>query len=106
MDILSAMKESPSFGREEVKRVLGAAMGPGAAEFRRVVEEVHRDAGTNPSLKVRAGIGYFFGHILEAVLADLKRYELWAFAGVVAIAFTVWGIHWLRARRSEKPSAP
>ena len=53
-----------------------------------------------------AGIGYFFGHVLEAVLADLKRYELWAFAGVVVIAFTIWGIHWLRARRSEKPSAP
>ena len=60
LDILSAMKDSPSFGREEVKRVLGAATGPGAAEFRRVVDEVHREAGNNPSLKVRAGIGYFF----------------------------------------------
>ena len=54
------MKDSPTFGREEVKRVLAAATGPGAAEFRRVVEEVHREAGSNPSLKVRAGIGYFF----------------------------------------------
>jgi DNA-directed RNA polymerase subunit alpha len=60
LDILSAMKDSPSFGREEVKRVLGAATGPGAAEFRRVVDEVHREASSNPSLKVRAGIGYFF----------------------------------------------
>ncbi len=60
LDILSAMKDSPSFGREEVKRVLGAATGPGAAEFRRVVDEVHREAGNNPSLRVRAGIGYFF----------------------------------------------
>ena len=53
MDILAAMKDSPTFGREEVKRVLAAATGPGAAEFRRVVEEVHREAGTNPSLKGR-----------------------------------------------------
>jgi len=60
LDILSAMKDSPTFGREEVKRVLGAAMGPGAAEFRRVVDEVHRDSSSNPGLKVRAGIGYFF----------------------------------------------
>lgn len=54
------MKDSPTFGREEVKRVLGASMGPGAAEFRRVVDQVHHEAGSNPSLKVRAGIGYFF----------------------------------------------
>ena len=60
MDILSAMKDSPTFGREEVKRVLGAATGPGAAEFRRVVEQVHHEAGSNPTLKVRAGVGYFF----------------------------------------------
>ncbi len=60
LDILSTMKDSPSFGREEVKRVLGAATGPGAAEFRRVVDEVHREAISNPSLKVRAGVGYFF----------------------------------------------
>ncbi len=81
LDILSAMKESPSFGREEVKRVLGAAMGPGAAEFRRVVEEVHRDAGSNPSLKVRAGIGYFFlgqpdraAEVLEGCKDGMGRY--------------------------------
>ncbi|MFO1006603.1 MAG: DNA-directed RNA polymerase subunit alpha C-terminal domain-containing protein [Planctomycetaceae bacterium] len=60
MDILAAMKDSPTFGREEVKRVLGAATGSGAAEFRRVVDELQRDSSSNPGLKVRAGIGYFY----------------------------------------------
>jgi membrane protein DedA with SNARE-associated domain len=52
-----------------------------------------------------AGIGYFFGHILEAVLADLKRYELWAFLAVVAIGATAFGVQWLRSRRAVKPTA-
>jgi membrane protein DedA with SNARE-associated domain len=32
-----------------------------------------------------AGIGYFFGTILESVLHDMKRYEMWVF-GALAIA--------------------
>lgn len=75
LDILAAIKDSPTFGREEVKRVLGAASGPGAAEFRRAVEQVSQDAGGNQSLKVRAGVGYFFlGLPAKAVetLEDVK----------------------------------
>ncbi len=34
LDIVATLKDSPSFGRDEIKRVLGAASGPGAAEFR------------------------------------------------------------------------
>ena len=30
-----------------------------------------------------AGIGFLFGSILEALLEDLKRYEIWAFAMVI-----------------------
>ncbi len=60
LDILSAMKDSPTYGRDEVKRVLSAASGPGAAEFRRAVEQTHFEAATHPNLKVRSGIGFFF----------------------------------------------
>ena len=52
-----------------------------------------------------AGIGYLFGSALEAVLQDLKHYELWAFAGLVAIGLTAFLVHWLRERRSVKPTA-
>lgn len=60
LDILSAMKDSPTFGRDEVKRILSAASGPGAGEFRRAVEQVHFEAANSPNLKVRSGIGFFF----------------------------------------------
>jgi membrane protein DedA with SNARE-associated domain len=49
-----------------------------------------------------AGLGYLFGSALEAVLHDLKRYELWAFVAVVAVALAVWAIHWIRSR-NEAP---
>jgi DNA-directed RNA polymerase subunit alpha len=58
LDIVATLKDSPSFGRDEIKRVLGAASGPGAAEFRRAVEQVQHE--NSPPMKVRAGIGYFF----------------------------------------------
>lgn len=49
-----------------------------------------------------ASLGYLFGGILEAVLSDLKRYELWAFlamfgAGVIAFIVLI-----RRERRLEK----
>jgi membrane protein DedA with SNARE-associated domain len=49
-----------------------------------------------------AGIGYLFGSILESVLHDLKRVELWAFVFLIAIGLTSFAIHRLRARREEK----
>lgn len=43
--------------------------------------------------------GYFFGRGLEAILGDVKRYELGVVSGVVAVAVIVWGIHFYRRRR-------
>jgi len=34
-----------------------------------------------------AGLGFLFGGMLEAVLHDLKRYELWGFLALLVIAF-------------------
>ena len=48
-----------------------------------------------------AGIGYFFGSILELVLHDLKHFEMWAFAIVLAIGVTCAIIH--RMRDGNKP---
>ena len=49
-----------------------------------------------------AGIGYLFGTMLEKVLGDLKRVELWAFGAMVAIGLVLFAIHWLRARREDR----
>lgn len=52
------LETSPTFGPDDVRRILGAAVGAGAIEFRRAVE--HAATSPSPSAKVRAGIGYFF----------------------------------------------
>ena len=49
-----------------------------------------------------AGIGYLFGSALEAVLHDIKRYEMWAALGVVLIGLTAFAIHHVRSRRREE----
>jgi membrane protein DedA with SNARE-associated domain len=49
-----------------------------------------------------AGIGYLFGSILESVLGDLKRVELWAFVAMLTIGLVFFLIHWLRARREDR----
>lgn len=46
-----------------------------------------------------AGLGFVFGSALELVLADLRRYELWAFAGLLLMAGLV-GLVLHRRRRS------
>ena len=48
-----------------------------------------------------AGLGYLFGSALEAVLDDIKRYELWAALGLVLIGAAALLIHLVRARRRE-----
>jgi membrane protein DedA with SNARE-associated domain len=52
-----------------------------------------------------AGIGYLFGSILESVLGDLKRVEIWAFVAMVALGLAFFLVHWLRARREDRHSA-
>lgn len=39
--------------------MLSAAVGVGSADFRRAVEQVTEESGSNPALRVRAGIGQF-----------------------------------------------
>jgi membrane protein DedA with SNARE-associated domain len=51
-----------------------------------------------------AGIGYLFGSILESVLGDLKRVELWAFVAMVVIGLMLFFLHWLRARDEDRHS--
>jgi len=45
------------------------------------------------------GIGYAFGALVEAVLDDVNRFELWLFAAVVAMGGLGVLLHRLRARR-------
>ncbi len=59
-DFLSTLRDSSSFGKEDIKKMLSAASGVGAGDFRRAVETVNNEASANPTLKVRAGIGFFF----------------------------------------------
>ena len=54
-----------------------------------------------------AGIGYKFGEIVESVLGNMKRFELWVFVAIVAIGLTVFIVHHVRNRAPSKakPSA-
>lgn len=48
-----------------------------------------------------AGIGYLFGEAVEAVLGDMKRFEMWLFAAIVVLGGTIYAVHAYRARRDE-----
>lgn len=50
-----------------------------------------------------AGIGYLFGGIVESVLHDVKRIEVWLFAAVIAVGILALAIHHWRSR--GKPPA-
>lgn len=43
-----------------MQRMLSAAVGAGASDFRKAIEQVTEEAEANPALKVRAGIGQFW----------------------------------------------
>jgi len=47
------------------------------------------------------GLGYFFGHALELVLGDVKRYELEALFFLVAVGAGLWLWRFLRNRRAK-----
>ena len=49
-----------------------------------------------------AGIGYKFGEIVESVLGNMKRFELWVFLAIVAIGLTILIVRHLRERAAEK----
>lgn len=45
-------------------------------------------------------MGYMFGHALETVIGDIKRYELWLFAGLAALGVTIWSVHLFSKKRA------
>ncbi|HSO06448.1 MAG TPA: DedA family protein [Pelomicrobium sp.] len=48
-----------------------------------------------------AGLGYAFGHALEALLDDIKRYEVWVLTAVVALIVLARLLLRLRERRRD-----
>jgi membrane protein DedA with SNARE-associated domain len=50
-----------------------------------------------------AGIGYLFGEIVETVLHDVKRIELWLFAAVIVAGIVLAIAHRRRSKREEAP---
>jgi membrane protein DedA with SNARE-associated domain len=49
-----------------------------------------------------AGIGYFFGTILETVLHDMKRYEMWGFAALALVGLTAALVHHFRVAKLDE----
>jgi membrane protein DedA with SNARE-associated domain len=47
-------------------------------------------------------IGYLFGSILEAVLHDLKRYEMWGFAAVALLGVIIFVVHRIREKKLDE----
>lgn len=58
VDFPQMLEGTGSFGTEDVKRMVGAATGAGAIEFRRAVERAV--TSSSATAKVRSGIGLFF----------------------------------------------
>jgi membrane protein DedA with SNARE-associated domain len=48
-------------------------------------------------------LGYVFGHGLELILGDIKRYEIAVFLFIMLAGILIWGIHIARTRRPRKP---
>jgi membrane protein DedA with SNARE-associated domain len=51
-------------------------------------------------------VGYLFGAAAEALLADVKRYELWVILVIAGVGASVWVWHQWRRRRSHGPVPP
>ena len=49
-----------------------------------------------------AGIGYKFGEIVESVLGNMKRFELWVFLAIVVIGLTIFVVQHIRNRHPSK----
>ncbi|MCA9080842.1 MAG: tetratricopeptide repeat protein [Planctomycetaceae bacterium] len=59
-DFAGTLQNSAAMTQDEIRRMMGAAVGSGAGEFRKAVEGVAQAADQDTSLRVRAGIGLFF----------------------------------------------
>jgi len=51
-----------------------------------------------------AGIGFLFGELVESVLHDVKKVEIWLFAAIVVAGLAGFALHWRRSRKA--PVAP
>ncbi len=49
-----------------------------------------------------AGLGYAFGQVIELFLAELKRYELYVFGGVIAVGLLLWIAYHIRLRARSR----
>jgi len=47
-------------------------------------------------------LGYFFGRVMEAVLDDIKKYELFVMAGIFLVASIIFVVKRLRRKRRMK----
>ena len=41
-------------------------------------------------------LGYFFGHALEVIIGDLKRYEMILLAVLAGLGLAIWLVHFLK----------
>jgi membrane protein DedA with SNARE-associated domain len=48
--------------------------------------------------------GYAFGHLMELILADLRKYELWIVLGLFVIGSAAGVYRWLKRRREQQPA--
>lgn len=49
--------------------------------------------------------GYYFGRAVEAVIGDIKHYELEFIATIVGIGMLIWLVHVYRRRRANRTTA-
>ncbi|HUJ00094.1 MAG TPA: DedA family protein [Usitatibacter sp.] len=48
------------------------------------------------------GVGYAFGSVVEALIANVEQYEMWLFVAVIALGIAGAGVHALLSRRRER----
>ena len=51
-------------------------------------------------------IGYFFGSAIEAMIGHLKRYELWAAGGLLAVGLIIFAVQHVRQKHEDEAEAP
>ena len=81
-------------------RILGPIMlGMGRVEAWKFV--VYNLIGAAIWAPLIAGIGYLFGEMVESVLGNVKRFEMWLFVAIIAIGATAFIVHRVRERRRD-----
>jgi membrane protein DedA with SNARE-associated domain len=53
-----------------------------------------------------AGIGYYFGGLLETILHDMKKIEIWIFLGVIVGGACGFALHYWRSRKRDAEPTP